>query len=106
MAVIYIVRDRVDFSDQPAPIWLGETVTITTYPGTYYRWETPPGRHTISGFGPDSGSIQLTARAGEMHFVLQRYIRGFFPFPQSRFQLLNPSDGRAVVMRSELIGGR
>lgn len=105
-AVIYVVRDVVDFSDRPASIWLGETATITTYPGTYYRWEAPPGQHTISGFGPDAGSIQLATQAGGVYFVQQRYVRAFFPHPQSRFELLSAADGRAAVARTELIGGR
>lgn len=105
-AVIYLVRDRPDFSNEPASIWLGETATITTYAGTYYRWETAPGQHTISGFGPDGGSFQLATQAGGVYFVLQRYLPAFFAHPQSRFQLMNADDGRAAVLRSELIGGR
>ena len=105
-AVIYLVRDYPDFSDQPATLWLGDTATITSYAGTYYRWEAPPGLQTISGFGPDSGSIRLAVEAGRVYFVQQRYVRGVFPFPQSHFQLVSADQGRAVVSRSELIGGR
>lgn len=103
-AVIYIVRDQPDFADAPATIWLGEQATVTTYPGTYYRWEVEPGIQRIAGFGADGGAISLRTQPGGIYFVQQR----LSPFPfanQSHFQLVSEPQGRSVVMRSVLVPG-
>jgi hypothetical protein len=104
-AVIYIVRDSPDASDDGASISLDDSAVITTFPGTYYRWEVAPGPHRIAGFAADSSRFELTAEAGRVYFVLQR----MWPFmmqPLSHFQLLAEPHGRAAVARSELLGGR
>jgi hypothetical protein len=46
-AVIYIVRPLVDGNvSGPLSIPGG---AISTHPGTYFRWEGPPGTHRITG---------------------------------------------------------
>lgn len=105
-AVIYLVRALPDFNDGPATIWLGDADTITTYPGTYYRWEVAPGRHRIAGFAADTGSITLQTEPGKVYFVQQRvtpvtWLRS--QQPQSHFYPIAEGNGRAVVMRSQLI---
>ena len=102
-AVIYLVRDYPDFNDAAATIWLGDTAMITTYPGTYYRWEVPPGTHRIAGYGPDIGAIIVQTEPGRIYFVLQR-LAPFLRFPNSYFQLVSDGSGRAAVMRSTLAG--
>lgn len=103
-AVIYLVRDYPDFSDNAATLWLGESAMITTYPGTYYRWEVAPGMHRITGYGPDIGAIMVQAEAGRIYYVLQR-LAPFLRFPSSYFQLIAEPAGRNAVMRSTLVGG-
>jgi hypothetical protein len=103
-AVIYLVRDYPDFSDNAATLWLGESVMITTYPGTYYRWEVAPGAHRIAGYGSDIGAIIVQAEAGRIYYVLQR-LAPFLRFPNSYFQLVAEPYGRGAVMRSTLVGG-
>jgi len=104
-AVIYLVRDAPDFSDEPATVWLDDSATVTLYPGTYYRWEAEPGNRRIAGFGGDSGSIALQTRAGGIYFVQQR-LSPFFRFHQSHFQQVSEPHARAVVARSVLAGGQ
>jgi len=103
-AVIYLVRDYPDFTDNSATIWLGDSVMITTYPGTYYRWEVEPGAHRITGYGSDIGTITVKAEAGRMYFVLQR-MAPFMRVTHSYFDLVPEPHGRAAVMRSTLVGG-
>ncbi len=104
-AVVYLVRDHPDFSDKAATIWLGDTVMITTYSGTYFRWEAAPGTHRISGYGPDIGAITLQVEAGKIYFV-QQQLTWFMPFPRSQFFLVNEPYGRAAVSRAVLVGGQ
>lgn len=103
-AVIYLVRAYPDFSDNAATIWLGDSIMITTYPGTYYRWEVDPGSHRINGYGPDIGAIVVQAEAGRIYYVLQQ-LSPALRFPNSYFQFIPDGSGRAAVMRSTLVGG-
>lgn len=103
--VVYIVRDEGGFNQDGATLSLDDAMTITTYPGTYYRWEVDPGRHRIAGYASDSGNISVNVEAGRIYFVQQWVAFGMLG-PRSRFSQVPPDHGRATVMRSELIGGR
>jgi hypothetical protein len=102
-SVIYVVRDAPDFSSQASTLWLGESVMITTYEGTYYRWEVAPGTHQITGYGPDNGRFTLTTEPGRVYFIQQR-LQPFLRFPQSAFALVADPYGRAAVSRAVLVG--
>lgn len=104
-AVIYLVRAYPDFNDNAATVWLGDSVMITTYPGTYYRWEVEPGAHRITGYGPDMGAIIVRGEPGRIYFVLQR-LAPFMRFPHSHFMLVADSHGREAVRRSTPVGGQ
>ena len=80
------------------------TVMITTYPGTYFRWEAAPGKLHITGYGSDIGMITLQTEPGKLYFVQQR-LAPFMRFPHSQFYLVNEPYGRAAVSRAVLIGG-
>lgn len=103
-AVIYLVRDYPDFSDRSATIWVGDQVTITTYPGTYYRWEVAPGTHRIAGYASDIGTITLQAEPNRIYFVKQQ-LTPFMQWPHSYFYLVSEPQGRAAVMRAVLLTG-
>jgi len=104
-AVIYIVRGAPGFYQEGATLTLDDTVTITTYPGTYYRWEVAPGSHRVAGFASDSGNISVNVAQGRIYFVQQWVSFGMLG-PRSRFSEVPQNEGRAVVLQSELIGGR
>jgi len=104
-AVIYIARNDPDFSRDGATLLLDDTVTITTYPGTYYRWEVAAGAHRIEGFAADAGRMTITVDTGKIYFVQQSYVPGPFT-PRSSFYRVPATRGRAMVMRGELVGGR
>jgi len=72
-SVIYIVRT-------PRDSWEGCTLLldnsqITTYRGTYYRWEVAPGTHRVAGFASGNESVTLTAQPGKIYF-LEHTVRG------------------------------
>ena len=100
-AVIYMVRDTLDFSDVQSQIRIGDDLLLKTYPGTYYRWEVPAGKHTIAGYGEDNGTITVAAEQGRIYFVQQRvtYLRVI----SSTFALVSEPQGRAAVLRSVLL---
>jgi hypothetical protein len=100
-AVIYLVRDSPDFSDVQAQIRVGDKLLFKTYPGTYYRWEVPAGKHTITGYGEDIGTITVQVERGRIYFVQQR-VTGL-RVPSSHFELVREPEGRAAVLRSVLL---
>lgn len=103
MAVIYLVRDYPDFTEMQATVYLGDSVILKTYPGTYYRWEAPPGEHQIRGAAFDTGTIRVTTLPGMIYFVQQRVTAAPFLRATSFFSVVNEPAGRAAVMRSVLL---
>lgn len=102
MSVIYIARDMPDLNEAPATIVLDDAASITTYPGTYHRWEVAPGRRRIAGYAGDSGVITLDTQPGRIYYI-QQWLQPFRPFPTSHFRPVSEQQGRAVVMRAQHI---
>lgn len=100
--VIYLVRGEPAYSDRPVPVWLGPRLMLITHPGTYYRWEVPPGAHRISGHDADFGTIVVTAEPGRVYFVEQQLS---WRFDISYFTLMEELAGRAAVRRAVLLKG-
>jgi len=100
-AVIYVVRDTPDFIEIQAEIRLGDKLLLKTYPGTYHRWEVPTGKHTITGYGQDIGTISVQAERGRIYFI-QQPVTGM-RVASSHFDLVGEPEGRAAVMRAVLV---
>ena len=67
-AVVYIVQPP--FGTYDAGLLLDESTQIRTWPGTFYRWETTPGAHTIrSDQASLNARMKLKAEAGKVYFV-------------------------------------
>lgn len=71
MSVIYLVRTNPDLSYVPAQIALDERMLGVTHAGTYFRLEVPAGRHRISGFGVDGGTITFDTQPDRVYFIRQ-----------------------------------
>jgi hypothetical protein len=104
MGVIYLVRPRPDHNVHPAPLSLGDKQMITTYPGTYYRWEVPPGRHQIAGAFADNGAITLQVAAGQTYYV-QQWTQPWLGYAKSFFQPVSEAQARAIISNSTMAGG-
>ena len=104
-AVIYLVRDYPDVSREVATVMLDDQMMGSTYPGTYFRWVVEPGRHEVRGYAGDAGAITLDVAPDRMYFIQQSVSRFLTGFAQSFFRLVPEPYGRAVVLRSELVGG-
>ncbi len=100
-SVIYVVRSHPDLRDLPAPLVLDDSGGVTTYPGTFFRWEVDPGKHRIAGLAGDSGQITLNTAPGRVYYVRQM-VTGWRS-ASSSLQLVNEQHGRAVAMRGTLI---
>ena len=76
-AVVYIVQDHYKIYN--AGLTFDDGTQIRTWPGTFYRWVTTPGRHTIqSSEGNLNAKITLNVEAGQVYFVQHKVngIRG------------------------------
>ena len=100
-SVIYVVRNNPDMRPLPATLALDDTGGVTTYPGTFFRWEVQPGTHRIAGLAGDNGVITLNTQPGRVYYV--RQIVTGWRSPTSTLQLVSEQDGRPVAMRGELI---
>ena len=100
MAVIYIMRSNPDLSYVPAQIALDGDLLGTTHAGTYFRVEVPAGRHRISGYGVDGGTIAFDTQAGRVYFV-QQHVAGSWRSPtslSSAYRLIDEAKARAVMV--------
>jgi hypothetical protein len=97
-SVIYVIRNNPDASTRGTTLVVDDAMGITTFSGTYIRWEVAPGTHTIRGLGADSGATKVNSEAGRIYYVLQDTSGG--RTPMSRFQMLNEQQGQAAVQRS------
>ncbi|HSN42137.1 MAG TPA: hypothetical protein VLT92_18330 [Burkholderiales bacterium] len=102
-AVIYIVRTQMD-SNEAGTLQLDDIASVTTYPGTYYRWEVAPGPHRIAGFAGESGLVKLDAQPGKIYFVRHTVLgtrRAGWQY--TNVQKIGEEDGRKLVMQSRLL---
>jgi len=100
-SVVYIVQDS--FRDYNAGLELDDGTQINTWPGTFYRWVTVPGTHTIrSSDGNLSASIVLQLDAGKIYFVQHTVngIRG--STTEAGLHKIDDRTGRRLVARSTL----
>ena len=102
-AVIYIVRGSLG----PAlgdTLYLNDGLQITTWAGTYYRWEAAPGEHRIAGFGPTNAMITMRTEPGKVYFVLHRVVGTERDGVQNVvLEHLDDETGRAMVRRARLL---
>lgn len=102
-AVVYLYRDRLDFSRAPVSLMLDGQGLGGVYAGTYYRLELAPGRHRVAGFAGDSGAFEFTAESGRLYF-LRHSVSRLMGFERSVFFPVNETQGRAAVMQYEYLG--
>lgn len=104
MAVIYIVRNQPDLSPHHGTLTLDDSGMITTFPGTYYRWEVAPGMHRVASYAIGTAAVVLRAEAGKLYFV-QNKVGGYRSSTDVFLEIIPERDGRAMVARAQLIGG-
>ena len=101
-AVVYVVQNQI--GSYGAGLWFDDGTQITTWPGTFYRWVTTPGTHTIRSADPNlSARITLTnMEAGHIYFVQHSVwgIRG--STTDATLSPMNDQSGRMQVASAEL----
>lgn len=103
-AVIYVVRTPMD-SQEASGLSLDSAAQITTYRGTYYRWEVAPGTHRIAGIGSGIESVTLTTSPGQIYFLEHTVLgdRDDGGVTMTALRRISEQDGRTLVTRSQLL---
>jgi len=102
-SVIYIVRGALG-PPLGDTLSLNDKLQITTWTGTYYRWEVEPGVHHIEGFAPSGASIIMKTEAGKIYFVEHTVIGNSRDDVQNTFlEQLDDETGRAFVKDAQLL---
>ena len=103
-SVIYIVRQPVD-SEEGRTLALDGRLTITTWKGTFYRWEVPPGTHRIAGIAGANESITLNTAPGRIYFVQHTILadRRDGTIALTSLREINDQAGRNLVSRGQLL---
>ncbi|MGZ8229284.1 MAG: hypothetical protein ACXW2A_05985 [Burkholderiales bacterium] len=103
-SVIYVVRMPMD-SNEGRSLMLNAGSLITTYRGTYYRWEVAPGTHRVAGFPGGSESVTLTTAPGRIYFLEHTVVGD----PDdggvqvTNLRQVNDQAGRRLVQGSQLL---
>lgn len=102
-AVIYVVRPSMD-SWEASTLALDDNEQITTYRGTYYRWEVAPGTHRVAGYAGVGGYVTLSTMPGKIYFLEHTvFASRRSGAPITRLQAVGDQDGRALVAQAQLL---
>jgi hypothetical protein len=104
-AVIYLVRTNPDLSDVAAPVVVNDDMVGATHAGTYIRLELPAGRHRMSGFASDNGSLTLNVERDRIYFIRHTVTSSYRSMnPESSFQMIDEARGRAAMAGASRAG--
>lgn len=102
-SVIYIVRGALG-PPLGDTLSLNDRLQITTWAGTYYRWEAEPGAHHIQGFASSGASIKLRTEPGKIYFLKHSVIGNLHDGVQNTYlEPLDEATGRAFVRDAQLL---
>jgi len=103
-SVIYVARQLVA-SDAGSTLLLDERTSITTFRGTYYRWEVEAGTHRITGFGAGGENVTLNTAPGKIYFLqhtVMTHLSNSSPI-LSTLREVDDQTGRNLVSRATLL---
>lgn len=86
-ATVYVYRSPLNTEIEDNVLYVDGRLIGSTVPGTYFRVNLAPGRHTLHGTGIDQGQLTLDARPGRLYFVELTVIAGtslYQPVPEAQ----------------------
>jgi hypothetical protein len=92
-STIYVYRIDVEPTDDNVILYIDSRLIGETLPRTYFRIDTVPGRHVLSGTAADLGKLELATRPGALYFVELTVAAG-----QSNFGLVLEEVGRKRIL--------
>jgi Protein of unknown function (DUF2846) len=92
-ATIYVYRSEFNRAPGESVLYMDGRLIGGTLPGSFYRIDVAPGRHTLHGVGIDAGMLALETRPGQLYFVSLTVIAG-----SSRFAPVSAEQGQNEVV--------
>jgi hypothetical protein len=86
-ATVYIYRSPLNTAGGNNVLYIDNRVIGETLPGTYFRVNLLPGKHTLHGTGHDQGQLTLDVRPEKLYFVQLESVSGnslFRPVPEAQ----------------------
>lgn len=91
-ATLYVYRGPFNTEWDHNVLYVDGRLIGSTVPGTYFRINVVPGRHTLHGTGHDLGHLTIDARPGSIYFVDLAVIAG-----HSSYRTVTAAEGRKAV---------
>ena len=89
-----IAARSIEQNDDDTVLYIDNRLIGSTVPGTYFRVNLPPGKHTLHGIAQDMGKLTLDARPGTLYYVYLDVAAG-----RSNFSLVPPERARREIDR-------
>jgi len=101
-AVIYLLRDLGDIYISEVKVGLDGKLAGTTTHNTFYRWEVPPGVHTIVSYTTPPAVLTLKTEPGGVYYVWQDINVGLLREP-SRLEVVDATTARMTMDQARLL---
>jgi hypothetical protein len=92
-AALYVFRPDGYAPDDESVLYVDDRLVGATLPRAFFRIDVRPGKRRLHGIAPDSGSIELELRPGEIYFVSLKVFGG-----NSYFALEDRATGREQLL--------
>lgn len=94
-ATVYVYRSPFNREhDDDNVLYVDRRLIGSTIPGTYFRVNLPPGKHTLHGTGIDLGELTIDMRPGALYFVDLQVIAS-----HSQYRLVPEATARREIDR-------
>jgi hypothetical protein len=101
-AVIYLLRDFGAIYATDVKVGLDGQLIGSTTRNTFYRWEVPPGLHTIVSFTKPPAVLTLKTEPGGVYYVWQDINVGQLREP-SRLEVVDATTARLTMDQARLL---
>jgi len=98
---VYVYRNETLGAALSMPVTVDGKLAGTTGPNSFFKFDLPAGRHTITSQG-ETSKLDLTTEAGKLYFVWQEVKMGGFS-GGSKLQLVSEAVGQKGVLECSLI---
>lgn len=101
VAQVYVYRNETLGAALSMPVTVNGKLAGSTGPNSYFKFDLPAGKHTITSQG-DASKLDLTVEAGKIYYVWQEVKMGFVS-GNSKLQVVADDVGKKGVLESTRI---
>jgi Protein of unknown function (DUF2846) len=101
MAQVYVYRNETLGAAISMPVTVNGKLAGTTGPNSYFKFDLPPGQHTITSQG-ETSKLTVATEPGKNYFVWQEVKMGVMS-ANSKLQLVSETEGRKAVLECSRI---